>query len=70
MTPFETTVAIFADYRHKRTLRRWTAVDYRPCVGDAFAFRNLLTPTPLAVRASKKGGGFQNLHFVTGYPLV
>jgi hypothetical protein len=21
---------------HKRTLRRWTALDYRPCVGDAF----------------------------------
>jgi hypothetical protein len=40
------------------------------CVGDAFAFRNLLTPKPLAVRASKKGGGFQNLHSVTGYPLV
>jgi hypothetical protein len=47
---------------HRRTLRRWTAVDYRPCAGDAFAFRKLLTPKPLAVRASKKGGGFRNLH--------
>jgi hypothetical protein len=39
-------------------------------VADAFAFRKLLTPKPLALRASKKGGGFQSLHSVTGYPLV
>jgi hypothetical protein len=44
---------------NKRTLCRWTAVDYRPCVGEAFAFRNLTTPKPLAVRALKRGGGFQ-----------
>jgi hypothetical protein len=30
-----------APAEHKRTRRKWTPVDDRPCVGDAFAFRNL-----------------------------